>query len=152
MGSRLILIGCGKTKAAEACAAADLYTGSLFRKRRGYAEATGCEWRIVSAARGLLLPGSWVEPYDVTMDELSEVDRAAWGLAVVLALLSEQADDMRPRHLRVEIHAGAPYAELLKDVLHAIGAREVLCPLAGLGIGEQLAWYGQRSRRTAVAL
>jgi hypothetical protein len=43
----------------------------------------------------------------------------------------------------VEIHAGAEYIECgLADALQDSGL-VVLRPLQGLGLGEQLAWYGQ---------
>lgn len=140
MSCRILLIGCGKSKAAEECAAADLYTGNLFAARRAYAERAGHPWWIVSAGHGLVDPDQLLRPYEARLAGEPEVERAAWALTVAHQLLDEFEDDVRLREVVVELHAGADYAEPLRYVLAAIGV-EVVCPVEGLGIGEQLAWY-----------
>lgn len=146
--SRIVLIGCGKTKASDPCAAEDLYTGPLFKARRAYAEATGHSWWIVSAGHGLVDPEQRLEPYDTKGADYAPVDHAAWALTVALALLTELPDDVRLREVVVEIHAGAWYAQPLVDVLQALGVGTHL-PVEGLGIGEQLAWYPEATRWVA---
>lgn len=80
----MIVIACGAEKAAEACAARDLYTGSFFRHQLAAAEAevAGTNGRvlILSALHGLLELDELVAPYDCKMgdersimaDELAE--------------------------------------------------------------------------------
>lgn len=149
--SRIILIGCGKTKRAEACAARDLYTGSLFRARRAYAESTGDTWRIVSARYGLVHPDTEVRPYNLTVDELCEPDRAAWALVTVASLLDEMPNETRLGDITLELHAGAAYAEPLIAVARSVGLT-ASWPVQGMGIGEQLGWYAkQRKHREARA-
>lgn len=152
MSAPLILVGCGAAKRAEACEARELYTGCLFADRRGYAEATGAEWRILSAARGLVDPDQQLEPYDQRLQDLPEVERAAWALVVARQILDELDDTVRLRDLRVEIHASAAYAHQLRDVLHALGVREVALPVEGLGIGQQRRWYAEARRRARLGL
>lgn len=147
--SKTILIGCGKTKRAERTVAKDLYTGSLFRARRNYAEKSGCEWRIISAARGVLHPDELIEPYDTKMSDLSFLDRVAWPLAVTSNLIDYMEDwavtDARGlREVVIEIHAGADYAERLKDVIIAAGM-QAIWPMKGLSQGEQMKWYADRA-------
>ena len=147
--SRIVLIGCGKQKREGVHAARDLYTGPLFTDRLAYAEATGLPWWIISAGCGLLDPDQAVPSYDVTIADLPAVDRAAWALTVAKALLDELPDDARLREVVVELHAGADYAELLRDVFIAVGLN-VAWPVQGLGIGEQRAFYARETRLAAI--
>jgi hypothetical protein len=54
VGADVVLVGCVKTKLPHAAPARDLYTSSLFRGRRRYAEQTQRPWFILSARWGLL--------------------------------------------------------------------------------------------------
>jgi hypothetical protein len=56
VGADVVLVGCVKTKLAHAAPARDLYTSTLFRGRRRYAEQTQRPWFILSARWGLLAP------------------------------------------------------------------------------------------------
>jgi len=96
----LILIGCvsGKVETDEAVEAKDLYTGSLWQKRRRYAEGRSREsqedglptmgpaqswsrqvpWAILSAKHGIVLPDTKVEPYDLSPLMMSKIRKQAW--------------------------------------------------------------------------
>ncbi len=138
--SDMIVVGCGRTKAAEACPAADLYTGGLFRVARQYAEAQGGPWAILSALHGLIWPLARIAPYDLSMHERLrqppvelaryQADvRAQLGLAIALTGAT-----------LIEVHAGLPYV----DMLRALSPVPVESPLSGLTIGHRLRWYAQR--------
>jgi hypothetical protein len=146
--SRIILIGCGKSKQLLPSAAADLYTGGLFRARREYAEATGRQWFIVSAKFGLVSPDQLLPPYDARLDEQCEADRAAWALGVALELLSHVGDMARLREITVEIHAGEVYASQLRDVLIAAGFC-VDWPVQHMSQGEQMQFYSENRQSRA---
>ena len=163
---RIVLIGCSKTKKPYRRDAsrggrltpAELYSGSLFVKRVQYAERSELPWMVLSAQFGLwrsnqeLSPvmGTCSEvPYDVTMDDLSPADRAAWATSVAHKLVeelwepfnrNETACPLDPGELTVEIHAGADYWHPLAEILRSVGVNVEL-PCEGLGIGEQLALY-----------
>ncbi len=143
MPNHLILIGCGKEKAATPRPAHDLYTGQLFAARRRYAEQSSRQWWIVSAKHGLIYPPTIIAPYDLTIGDLRPVDAAAWQLGTVVQLLSELPDDTDLRQLIVEIHAGAEYATPLIECLDLLGIPN-RSPLKGYAIGEQLQWYSQK--------
>lgn len=128
----VILIGCGKTKLPHAATAADLYTGALFKKRRAYVEAKGCPWFIVSALYGLLEPGQRIETYD---KRLARKEAKEWGAKVVAELSARFPNGIG----RLEIHAGADYVHGVR--IAAPNAAEIVCPTAGKGIGQQLAFY-----------
>ena len=72
----------------------------------------------------------------------------AWGTRLIEELwepfnLKESDDFLKPSELTIEIHAGADYCHPLAEILTAVGIKVEL-PLKGLGIGEQLAWYGKQ--------
>lgn len=142
----LLLVGCVKEKLAVPAPARDLYVSTLFRKERQYAELSGLPWFILSAEHGLVAPDEWLAPYERYLPDTPPSFRQAWGTWVVerLALLAGGLD-----RKTIEIHAGSAYVDALRGGLTSKGAslRE---PLAGLGMGQRLAWYGAVPTRTDV--
>lgn len=134
----MILVGCGKSKQSRPAPARELYTGSLFRAARGYAEASGQPWGIVSAKHGLIHPGAVVAPYE---HRLSKREQSAWAVWVIDEVMATTAPAV------VTILAGREYADPLEDELKRRGVR-VKTPLAGLMLGERLGWFKrQREKR-----
>jgi hypothetical protein len=134
-----LLLGCVATKRPRGGPAKELYCSPLWAGRRRYAEATGQPWFVLSALYGLVEPNRRIDPYDLALTSLSAADRRQWGEAVVADLaarvpLSEAC---------IEVHAGSAYRAAIERPLHDRGAR-MRVPLAGLGLGQQLAWYGGR--------
>jgi hypothetical protein len=137
-GADVILVGCVRTKKAVASAACELFASPLFEGRRRYAAGAGRPWYILSAKFGLLAPGDVIGPYDVYLADQSPGYRKAWG-EFVTAQLEQHEQGLGGR--RIEVHAGAAYADPLRGPLAARGA-VLAVPLAHLRQGEQLAWYG----------
>lgn len=127
------LVACGKRKLASAAAARDLYAGALFRKASAYAMATYDQWYILSAKHGLLIPEQWIEPYDLSLRDLPRNQRQAWAVSVL-----DELETLGLSEAIYCLHAGDLYSEFLVSRLDADR------PLAGLGIGKQLAWYRGR--------
>lgn len=120
------LVACTYAKRAEPAPARQLYDASdWFVKARAYVEACRLPWFIVSAKHGLVAPGVWLEPYDLTLSQLVKTEREAWAAGVVTSL-SAQGLYGRPCLLL----AGARYRE-------ALGLPHAATPLAGLAIGMQ---------------
>jgi hypothetical protein len=162
--NRLMLIGCSKTK--KACdynsltggrvVPEQLYGSQLFSKRVEYAKAKDLRWYVLSAKYGVWRPTIGMKPYDQTFADMTPADIAAWHSSCALWLLEElwepfhqkeSEEPLKPSELTIEIHAGADYCHPLADILQAVGI-VVELPLAGLGIGEQLAWYCQAKPET----
>lgn len=133
---RIGLVGCGKAKRGERSAARDLYAGDLFRAARDYCERHYDWWFVLSARHGLVEPSRVLDPYDETLAGKPAGDRAAWGERV-----ASQIDALGFRGATFGLHAGSDYASPLES---RIKCRR---PLAGLGIGEQLAWYKARRKQ-----
>ncbi|WP_344220483.1 DUF6884 domain-containing protein [Kribbella sancticallisti] len=141
----IVLITCVKSKLSHPAAAKDLYTSSLFRKERAYAEQTGRPWFILSAEHGLVAPEEWLAPYERYLPDTSAGYRAAWG-AWVAARLELIAGPLNGK--TIEVHAGSAYVAAILPHLSALGA-SVEDPLRGLTMGERLAWYTVDSSPTS---
>lgn len=134
---RLLLIACGKAKAAEPTAANDLYISARFRKARAYAERSGMPWFILSAEHGLVGPDEWLAPYERYLPDTPRDYRTAWG-EWVAARLNLLAGPLRGRI--VEIHAGEAYLQPLTAPLTRRGA-QIDQPLHGLTAARWQGWY-----------
>lgn len=135
--SRVILLGCVKSKLGHRARARDLYVSPLWRGRRAYAEASGYPWLILSAKHGLLEPEQTIAPYDVALARLDAADRRRWGQRVVHAL-TERFGSLAG--MTFEVHAGDAYWLAIAPRLAELGAT-LSRPLAGLSVGSQLGWY-----------
>ncbi len=136
----VVLVGCVKSKLDHPSPARDLYTSALFRKARAYAESTGSPWYVLSAEHGLVEPTRVIGPYERTLSKAPREYRSTWGEWVVNDLAVLLVDGLRNKV--VEVHAGSAYVEAIRPRLSVEGATLVE-PLAGLAIGERLAWYGR---------
>jgi hypothetical protein len=136
----VILVGCVKSKVARAMPARDLYTSTLFARRRSYAEASGRPWYILSSRWGLVTPDEVIAPYEMYLAEQSATYRRAWG-AFVAAQLQLSLGSLSGRV--VEVHAGDTYVAAVRAPLESDGAT-VVDPVDARSMGETLAWYGDR--------
>lgn len=138
---KAIVIGCGKSKREDEAPARELYTGSLFRACRRYAEESGHPWAILSAGFGLVMPHWELWPYDVTLPKCGpELETWAMGAAGTLQLLIEPSE--------VVCLAGATYADPFARALECLA---IPCsqPLAGMGIGARLSWLKANTKGAA---
>jgi len=162
----LILVGCTATKADERRPAGQLYTSTLFAKRRAYAEkfarrtkGQGAVWAVLSAhPEAVIDRRTWMEPYDWTLDDHAddpeewEVHRHSWSVNARIGLQRYLSGDHSGGSWapdvgqRVEIHAGAAYVDAFRSALDSahgdrFGGLEITHPVEGLQIGEQLRFY-----------
>lgn len=131
------LVACSAGKLGRRAPASALYTSDLFAKSRAYAEQLGGPWFILSAQYGALRPSTLVSPYNLKLDELAPVDRAAWARRVFDELVREGIAGRR-----VVMLAGELYRRDLAPLLASIGCT-IETPLAGLGIGYQKQWLAR---------
>lgn len=141
----IVLVACCKTKLDHAAPARDLYCSPWFQKARAYAEAKGCPWFILSAEHGLVSPDTVLAPYETAMANLGEAARLAWSRRVLAQLVPHTI-----KAARVTILAGEPYRETLAAALTA-QRLAVVVPMAGLGLGHQLAWLTKANAAPAAA-
>jgi hypothetical protein len=127
-------VSCCQSKLRVPAPARDLYTSPLFRAARTYAEwRYGHErWFILPAKFGLVDPSTVPEPYDLSLRQLSAAAPAAWGLRV-----GDQLAERFAGTTVLWIHAGAACCHAVRYA----ATHPIETPVAGLRIGQQLAWY-----------
>ena len=130
------LVACSRIKADQPAPARELYVSPLFRAARVYAEGRygPDQWLILSARYGLVDPDQVLAPYDLSLRQLTAAQREAWGDRIAIELT-----DRFPAGTVLWFHAGDLYRQAIAPVV----AHQVRFPLAGLRIGQQLAWYRQ---------
>jgi hypothetical protein len=108
-----------------------------FRLARSFVERARAPWFTLSAKYGLTEPCETVEPYEVTLNTFAVADRKMWA-----ARVTSQMNERLPPVEQIVVFAGQRYREFLMDEL---GRRaEVVVPLQGLRIGEQLHWFKEQ--------
>lgn len=140
----VVVIGCGKSKLARPAAARDLYTGSLFRACRAYAERSGHPWVILSAEHFVLPPEVRVAPYENRITR--KADGSRWARVAVEHFAQWLGGLRMGRSVRVVCLAGASYADPFCAELYAQFGISCEQPLRGLGLGQRLRWLAQSRR------
>ena len=138
MSEHIILVSCVGKKSARRRVARLIYESEWFLKTRTLVETTGCPWFILSAEHGLLQPTAEIDPYDRTLKKMSKAARMEWAAQVL-----DQIEEIRPSATKITIFAGCPYREFIVPQLRAKGI-EILIPMEGLRIGEQLCWLSRQ--------
>ncbi|WP_342042868.1 DUF6884 domain-containing protein [Bacillus sp. OTU2372] len=133
--AKFALISCSKVKKDYPCPAKEMYMESqLFRKAIHYIEKQDFnDWYILSAKYGLLNKETFIEPYDVTLNNMNAGERKELTENVYKQILK-----LEP--LQLYFYAGKKYREYLIPLLEKKGI-QCYVPLEGLGIGEQLSFY-----------
>ncbi len=129
------LLACAKDKQSGQHKAGDLYQSPLFSLGKTYLERHCDAWFILSAKHGLLHPDRVIESYDITLNTFTTSQRKEWAAMVWKDLESV----VKAQPIQVVILAGRKYREHLERMLVNSGS-QILVPMAGLGIGQQLAW------------
>jgi hypothetical protein len=139
----MYLVSCVSAKESTPLPARDLYCSDWFVKARGYVEAQGQRWFILSAKYGLVEPDDVIAPYEKTLKGMSSARRRRWAELV--------AGQLRPRcrpGVKIVFLAGQAYREYLVPLLCEWGC-QIRVPMEGLFIGEQKAWLKRQLRRLA---
>ncbi len=135
----IVLISCVSKKLPHRAKARELYVSPLFRMNLKYAQQfSPHQVFILSAKYGLLQLDEEIEPYDVTLNEMSARERRRWTDEVVSQL--RDRCDLENDHF--VILAGEKYRRYL---LPHLKSYEV--PLAGLPIGKQLQFLKEKTAR-----
>ena len=70
----VIIIGCSKGHTGIPGRAMDVYNSKIFNRSQKYAETYADLWFILSTKYGLLLPSDFIEPYNVSIDNMLKND------------------------------------------------------------------------------
>ena len=129
-GRRIVLLACAATKLAQRAAAEDLYISHLFRLALAYGRSLEPDAiYILSAKHGLVALDTMLDPYNLTLKDLSSREVKEWS-AEVLRELAQKADLATDHFI---VLAGDAYRRFLVPKLADWEA-----PLGNLPIGKQL--------------
>jgi hypothetical protein len=137
---RVVLVSCGAQKAAERTEARNLYTSTLFRKARLFAEKYGDEWFILSGLHGLVKPEEKIGPYEFKLTQRRPAERDAWGDRIARQLRATV-----PRGSTIIIVAGKLYRENIEHKLIRFGF-EVETPTEGKGLYELMRFLTEQTK------
>lgn len=127
---RIVLISCVSQKQSYPCRAEELYTSALFRKNLAYARSLHPDAvYILSAKYGLVGLDSVIEPYDLTLNNMSATERETWAKGV-LQQLGEVAN------LSVDHFTFLAGDKYRRHLLPHMASYDI--PLEGMPIGKQL--------------
>lgn len=122
----LYLIACSAAKLDHGAPAAQLYTGQAFKLAMAAAERAGADVVILSALHGAVDPTQQLQPYNRALAHMNTHQRKVWAGMVAQQLQQHQGRE-------IVVLAGKHYAAAV-DAFPNVSR-----PLAGLGIGQQLA-------------
>ncbi len=135
---KVILISCVRSKLSRPSKARDLYVSPLFKKNMAYAVSIEHDViYILSAKYGLVGLDDEIEPYDLTLNNMTRPEIQAWAKKVKFQL--ERKTDLTEDHFI--FLAGANYRKYLVPYI-----RSYEVPLEGLTFGRQLQRLSELSR------
>lgn len=129
---KIALVSCASMKLPYPAPAAELYVSPWFKKALAYAQDAADTTFILSAKYGALALDALTPPYDMTLNDMSTQERKFWASKVFAQLPQDRWHDYI-------ILAGINYRQYLEPLLLDAG-HTVSIPMAGLGIGRQLAY------------
>ena len=136
--STIVLISCVSKKLPYKAKAADLYISPLFRMNLQYAEQFApSKIFILSAKYGLIDVDKEIEPYNLTLNNMTVKERKTWA-AKVLSQLREHCSLIQDHFVFL---AGQNYRQYLIPYL-----KSYEISLKGLTIGKQLQFLKEKTR------
>lgn len=155
----IALIGCGRRKRSHPSPARELYTGTLFQACRDWAETHADAYWIASAKHLIVEPDQVIEPYDLSLRDLDADTRRWRARQIQMHFRSRWIDFCRfkkgPSGFMVAVNRPRVVLLASREYLfgfyewrerHRDDSFEFEMPLAGLGIGQQMAWLRQQVR------
>ncbi len=137
-------MGCGKSKLSRAAPARALYAppkGLLFKASLEVAEKLHPRVHVLSAKYGLVALEQMLEPYELSIRQLTPEQQDAWGLSVVESLALNYPGCL------LELHAYASKPYLVPIRRHLPSGWKVVEPMRGLEQGERLGWLKRERAR-----
>lgn len=136
---KIVLIACASSKLDTKCEAQFLYDSALFDKSLNYSKLIKADKTFILSALHCLLPlNKEIEPYNKTLNKMSDVEVREWSNKVI-EQLREEADLENDTFIFL---AGNNYRKYLVPHL-----QKVEIPMEGLKIGKQLQWLSNQLKQ-----
>ncbi len=138
----IALISCVSEKLDHRAKVKDIYISPLFKKNMTYASHRKVDdIFILSAKHGLISLDEEIDPYNLTLNDMSTRDKNRWARKV-FNQIKDHPDIPDIKEVNFIILAGMNYRGVLEPVLP-----HVEIPLEGLPIGRQLEWLTKENKR-----
>ena len=134
-GNCTYIVSCVSAKSEYSCEAGEMYQSVWFKKAIEFIGAR--DYYIISAKYGLLHPHDFIQPYNLSLYDLDVKTRVEWGKSV-----SKSIQKKIPYNQTIVFLAGKTY---IKYIIGHLNNYKVGTPLKGLGIGQQLKWFGDNT-------
>src|SRR3989344_3213206 len=133
---KIVLISCVSKKLNKKSKAQDIYVSPLFKYNLRYAHSLSPDIIfILSAKYGLLKLGDIIEPYDKTLNKMSNAERQEWAQKVIKKL-KKNVDLEKDKIIFL---AGNNYRKFLIEHI-----KNYNVPMKGLSIGKQLKFLKEK--------
>lgn len=139
MSKLLFIIGCSHKKADTARPAAEMYLSKRFLAAKEIAECYSSDWLILSAKHGVLSKSQIVEPYDITLDNLTNEQYLNWVSKCSVHIINETSP-----YDHVIFLGDSEYFQDISDSL-ILERRIVYMPLDFVPYPEQSRWLETHS-------
>ena len=135
----IVFLSCVKSKQTKRCAAKDMYISDLFKKSLEYAkQLRPRKIYILSAKYGLLELEDVIEPYELTLNTMTQSQQKIWAYKVLKQCQQKNIDFNE----RAVFLCGNNYRKYLTRKFN-----KAEMPLKNLGIGKQLQYYKLHTKR-----
>jgi len=144
--SKVVLVSCSAGKESQAAPAEELYNSDLFKKQLEYAKklTNPNDIYIISAKYHLIPLRSKIEPYNMTLKDMSADERQNWSDTVLSQLTKKGYDLQKDKFV---ILAGNSYRQYLEPHM-----KNVEVPFSGLRIGQQKKALLQKLKEAIIKL
>lgn len=150
------LVACAAQKRKSASPAGLLYTSDLFRKSREYVLKHTHAWYVLSAAHGVVHPATILEPYNTTLNTMSQFEVRKWAgrttqmLSALIKQITANTQQNQPQ-IELVLLTGERYASFCSQFRLMHPDVIITKPLQGLPIGKRLQ-YLKRANASTIAL
>lgn len=132
----IVFLSCVSMKNDKRCKAKDMYISSLFEKSYEYAQTLNPDKiYILSAKHHVLELDEMIDPYNLTLNDMSEKERRKWAHEVIRQCYDKGIDFDD----EVIFLCGINYRKYIVR-----NFKNALEPVAGLPIGKQLKYYTEQ--------
>lgn len=129
----IVFLSCVKSKQNKRCAAKDMYASDLFKKSLEYARQLHPRMiYILSAKYGLLELEDVIDPYELTLNTMTQNQQRVWAYKVIKQCQQKNIDFAE----RAIFLCGNNYRKYVMKQFQRAEA-----PLKNMGIGKQLQYY-----------
>lgn len=141
--ARIVFLSCTKSKFDKRSEAQELYSASpMFRKTLEYGKSLKPNKIYILSAKHHLTPlTKMLEPYDLTLKEMSKAEKDTWGEVTIGQI---KANGINPETDTFIFLAGTEYIKPLTKYIPESNIEE---PMKGKRFGERLQWLNNQIKK-----